>query len=149
MNGYKPKGNKNSDGLEPPNENSSISKKENSKSIGTIIDELLNNPEVIMVQAGRVINEAKKAEEILKYIKTIEQKSIWGLYCYPKYECTLYKTQKGNFFVHVGKYVGNTNVSYQDKDKIELLSEKEVKEILNQLNEVETYKKIFNDLEEG
>ena len=94
--------------------------------------------------------EAKeKAEEILKYIKTIEQKSIWGLYCYPKYECTLYKTQKGNFFVHVGKYVGNTDVSYQDKDKIELLSEKEVKEILNQLNEVETYKKIFNDLEEG
>ena len=56
MSGYKPKGNKNSDGLEPPNENSSISKKENSKSIGTIIDELLNNPEVIMVQAGRVIN---------------------------------------------------------------------------------------------
>lgn len=27
MSGYKPKGNKNSDGLEPPNENSSISKK--------------------------------------------------------------------------------------------------------------------------
>lgn len=51
--------------------------------------------------------------------------------------------------MHVGKYVGNTGVSYQDKDKIELLSEKEVKEILNQLNEVETYKKIFNDLEEG
>lgn len=93
--------------------------------------------------------DTEKAEEILKYIKTIEQKSIWGLYSYPKYECTLYKTQKGNFFVHVGKYVGNTGVSYQDKDKIELLSEKEVKEILNQLNEVETYKKIFNDLEEG
>ena len=51
--------------------------------------------------------------------------------------------------MHVGKYVGKADVSYQDKDKIELLSEKEVKEILNQLNEVETYKKIFNDLEEG
>ena len=76
MSGYKPKGNKNSDGLEPPNENSSISKKENSKSIGTIIDELLNNPEVIMVQAGRVINEAKKAEEkILNKNKELEKLS--------------------------------------------------------------------------
>lgn len=77
MNGYKPKGNKNSEGLEPPNENSSISKKENSKSIGTIIDELLNNPEVIMVQAGRVINEAKKAEEkILNKNKELEKQLI-------------------------------------------------------------------------
>lgn len=95
------------------------------------------------------VYDTEKAEEILKYIKTIEQKSIFGLYSYPKYEHTLYKTQKGNFFVHVGKYVGKADVSYQDKDKIELLSEKEVKEILNQLNEVETYKKIFNNLEEG
>lgn len=69
MSGYKPKGNKNSDGLEPPNENS--------KSIGTIIDELLNNPEVIMVQAGRVINEAKKAEEkILNKNKELEKQLI-------------------------------------------------------------------------
>lgn len=40
------------------------------------------------------VYDTEKAEEILKYIKTIEQKSIWGLYRYPKYECTLYKTQK-------------------------------------------------------
>lgn len=95
------------------------------------------------------VYDTEKAEEILKYIKTIEQKSIFGLYNYPKYEHTLYKTQKGNFFVHVGKYVGNADVSYQDKDKIELLSEKEVKDILNQLNKIDVYQKLFNDLEEG
>ena len=43
------------------------------------------------------VYDTEKAEEILKYIKTIEQKSIFGLYSYPKYEHTLYKTQKGNF----------------------------------------------------
>lgn len=94
------------------------------------------------------VYDTEKAEEILKYIKTIEQKSIWGLYCYPKYECTLYKTQKGNFFVHVGDYVG-TEIAYSDKDYIELLSENDVKAILNQLNKIDLYNELFDDLEEG
>ena len=94
------------------------------------------------------VYDTEKSTEIIKYTQGIEHKGLF-VTTYPKYEHTLYKSQKGQFFVHIGKYVGNTDVSYQDKDKIELLSEKEVKEILNQLNEVETYKKIFNDLEEG
>ena len=64
MSGYKPKGNKNSDGLEPPNENSSISKKENSKSIGTIIDELLN-------QGTMKINRIDLAPRILQYYEKL------------------------------------------------------------------------------
>lgn len=93
------------------------------------------------------VYDTEKAQEILQYTKCIEHKGLW-LTTYPRYAHTLYKTKKGQFFTHIGECV-ETDIAYSDKDCIELLSENEVKEILNQLNEVETYKKIFNDLEEG
>lgn len=74
--GYIPEGNTTSDNTLPPNVGSSIMNEEK-KSFGAIIDELLNNPEVMMVQAGRVINEAKKAEEkILNKNKELEKQLI-------------------------------------------------------------------------
>lgn len=45
------------------------------KSIGTIIDELLNNPEVIMVQAGKMIKEAKdEANKVINENKELKEK---------------------------------------------------------------------------
>lgn len=55
----------------------------------------------------------------------------------------------GKFFVHIGEYVGNPEILYDDKNYIEILSADEVKEILNKLNDVEKYDEIFGDLEEG
>lgn len=94
------------------------------------------------------VYDTEKAQEIIKYIKPIEHNGLF-LKTYPKYRHTLYKTQKGKFFVHIGEYVGNSDISYGDKDYIELLSADEVKEVLNQLNEIEKYEEIFDDLEEG
>ena len=94
------------------------------------------------------VYDTEKAQEIIKYIKTIEHNGLF-LKSYPKYLHTLYKTQKGQFFAHIGEYVGNPNFSYCDNDYIELLSAGEVKEILTKLNKIEKYEEIFDDLEEG
>lgn len=94
------------------------------------------------------VYDTEKSEEIIKYIKPIEHNGLF-VKSYPKYIHTLYKTQKGNFFVHVGEYVGDSDFSYGNKDYIKTLEVNEVKEILNKLNAVKEYKKIFNDLEEG
>lgn len=94
------------------------------------------------------VYDTDEAEEVIKYIKPIEHNGLFSK-TYPKYRHTLYKTQKGQFFVHVGEYVGNTDVLYNNKDYIELLDIDKVKDILNRLNAIEQYKKNFDDLEEG
>lgn len=94
------------------------------------------------------VYDTEKSTEIIKYTQGIEHKSLF-VTTYPRYEHTLYKSSKGQFFVHIGEYVGQTDVAYSDKDYIELLSENEVKEILNKLNKIEIYNKLFDDLEEG
>lgn len=65
--GYIPEGNMSSDNIALPYRDSGImnEEKKQSKSFGTIIDELFDNPEVMIVQASRMINEAKKEEEKL------------------------------------------------------------------------------------
>lgn len=95
------------------------------------------------------VYDTEKAKKILTYIKPIEYTGIFEYHSYPKYRHTLYKTNKENFFVHIGEYVGKTDVAFSNKDEIKLISDEEVKDILNQLNEVEIYQKLFNDLEEG
>ena len=52
------------------------------------------------------VYDTEKAQEIIKYIKQIEHKGLF-VTTYPKYRHTLYKTQKGQFFVHIGEYVGH------------------------------------------
>lgn len=63
--GYRPKGDISSDNLVPPHGESSIMNEEKGqkRSFGAIVDELLNNPKVMMLQAGRIIEEAKKENE--------------------------------------------------------------------------------------
>lgn len=77
--GYRPKGNRTSEGLEPPHASSSIMKeeKEQSKSFGAIIDEILNNPEIMMVQAGKIIKEAQEeAKKVINKNKKLEEALI-------------------------------------------------------------------------
>ena len=93
------------------------------------------------------VYDTEKAEEIVKYTKPIEHIGLL-FNTYPRYEHTLYKTSKGQFFVQVGKCL-ISDILYPDKNYIELLSEDDVKEILNRLNNIEKYQELFNDLEEG
>lgn len=51
--------------------------KKQKKSFGAIIDELLNNPQVMMVQAGKIIEEAKEeAEKVVNKNKELEAEII-------------------------------------------------------------------------
>ncbi len=96
------------------------------------------------------IYDTEKAEKIMTYIKKVQQKnSLLNLTIYPRYRHTLYKTAKGQFFVHIGECIKTSHVAYNDEDYIELLTEEEVKEILKQLNEIDKYIELFDDLEEG
>lgn len=95
------------------------------------------------------IYDTETSEKIITYIKQIPHKGLFNFISYPKYRHTLYKTKKGQFFVHIGEYVGQTDISYSNKDYIELLSEDEVKGILNALNNIEKYEELFDDIEEG
>ena len=77
--GYRPKGDISPDNLVPPHGGSSImnEEKKQKKSFGAIIDELLNNPQVMMVQAGKIIEEAKKeAEKVVNKNKELEAEII-------------------------------------------------------------------------
>ena len=94
------------------------------------------------------IYDTETSEKIITYIKQIPHDGLF-ITTYPKYRHTLYKTKKGQFFVHIGEYVGKTDVSYCNKDYIELISEDEVKGILNALNDIEKYQELFDDIEEG
>ncbi len=93
------------------------------------------------------VYDTEKSQEIIKYIKPIEHKGLF-VTTYPRYRHTLYKTQKGQFFVHVGECL-TQDIAYSHKNYIELLSDEDVKDILNQLNDIEKYTELFNDLEEG
>ena len=73
--GYRPKGDISSDNLVPPHIMNE--EKKQKKSFGAIIDELLNNPQVMMVQAGKIIEEAKKeAEKVVNKNKELEAEII-------------------------------------------------------------------------
>lgn len=94
------------------------------------------------------VYDTEKSQEIIKYKQGIEDKGLF-ITTYPKYEHTLYKSSKGQFFVHIGKYVGSKDIYYKDKDYIELQTEEQAKQTLEELNEIEKYIEVFNDLEEG
>lgn len=94
------------------------------------------------------VYDTEKSQEIIKYVQGVENKGMF-ITTYPRYEHTLYKSPKGQFFVHIGKYVGKTDVSYSNKDYIELKSEEEAKEILEELNQIEKYIEVFGEMEEG
>ncbi len=115
-------------------------KKKNSKSIGTIIDELLNNPEVIMVQAGRVINEAKKAEEkILNKNKELEKQLI------EKDKEIAYLKGKIDVMKDFINELKNTDIEYGSIET--QLLEKKTRRILWMKKNIYNYKHCWQNLE--
>lgn len=63
-----------------------------------------------------------------------------------KYKTELFKTKKGTYL----RYTSNSlSIIYRDINELVILSEKEVKELLIKLNEVDLYEKQFGKLEEG
>lgn len=77
--GYKPKVKISSHNIVPPHEGSSIKKeeKEQTKSFGRIIDELLDNPKIMMIQAGKIIQETKEEmEKVMNKNKKLEEEII-------------------------------------------------------------------------
>ena len=94
------------------------------------------------------VYDTEKSKEIIKYSKSVKT-PFFNFFVYPKYEHTLYKTKKGAFFVHIGKYLNSSSIIYDDLDCIELITEEEVKKILNNLNKIEKYEELFGKLEEG
>ena len=91
--------------------------------------------------------DTEKSQKIITYIKSIENKGITTTY--PKYRHTIYKTRNGAFFTHIGKYVGSAFIGFKDMDCIQLTNEDEVKEILELLNKIDIYEKLFGKAEEG
>lgn len=94
------------------------------------------------------VYDTETSQEIIKYVQGVEHKGLF-VTTYPRYEHTLYKSPKGQFFVHIGKYVGKTDISYNDKNYIELKSEQDAKGILEDLNQIEKYIEVFGEMEEG
>lgn len=77
--GYKPKVKISSHNMVPPHGESSIMREEKkqNKSFGTIIDELLDDPKIMMVQAARIIQETKEEmEKVMNKNKKLEEALI-------------------------------------------------------------------------
>lgn len=90
--------------------------------------------------------DTEKAKKIIDYVKAIEHKGT--VTTYPRYKHTLYKSEKGQFFVHVGESLSKFIV-YPDYDYIYLIPKEKAKEILVKLNEIELYEELFGVVEEG
>lgn len=92
------------------------------------------------------IYDSEKATEIIKYKQKIEHKNIFGS-IFPYHHAKILKTNKGTYL----KYIGGCtdNVSYSNYESLEIITEKEVKTILAELNAVDKYIELFENLEEG
>ena len=89
------------------------------------------------------IYDTEKAEKIISYSKSSEINRVGYLTIYKKYKHTLYKTKKDRYFVIIEDYKDI------EREKIELLTETEVKDLLCELNAIDKYKDLFGNIEEG
>lgn len=89
------------------------------------------------------IYDTENAEKIISYSKSLESNRVGYLTVYKKYKHTLYKTKKDRYFVIIEDYKDI------EREKIELLTETEVKDLLCELNAIDKYKDLFGNIEEG
>ncbi len=72
--GYKKIENDKNENKIPPHENSITANEKQSKSIGEVIDSLLKEPKIMMLQCGKILNEAKEeAEKLADKNKELEK----------------------------------------------------------------------------
>jgi len=91
------------------------------------------------------IYDTDKCELLLKYCRRILKYGSFSNY-YVWYEAEILKTAKGTYLRYTSKAL---DTGYEDINELVILSEKEVKELLIELDEVDLYEKQFGKLEEG
>lgn len=87
--------------------------------------------------------DTEKSEKIITFEKSLEIWSIGGVTMYKKFTHVLYKTNKGKYFLII------ENCKNSAYDEIQLLTETEVKDLLCELNAIDTYELLFGEIEEG
>lgn len=91
--------------------------------------------------------DTENATKVLDYKTKIEHISLFGN-TYPYHKATIFKTKKGTYLKYVGEPEQN-NIHYNDYQSLEIISEDDVKELLLEINDVDTYIKEFGEVEEG
>lgn len=97
------------------------------------------------------IYDTEKCEKIYKYIKKVKDVTRLGIPSYISRHATIFKSKKGTYLEYLGKPVESCFLTIFDdyEAKLTKISEKEVKKILLNFNEVDIYTKLFGELEEG
>ena len=99
----------------------------------------------------KIINDklydTEKCTKILDYETKIEHKSIFGS-IFKYHMASIFKTNKGTYLKYVGKTVED-NIYYDDYRTLEIISKDDLKKLLLEINDVDTYLKEFGEVEEG
>jgi hypothetical protein len=85
--------------------------------------------------------DTEKSEKIIEYRKLYKVGNFLGRDMFCRYETSLYKTKKGNWFE-----VARRNSDEYNASK---LTEEDVKQVFKALDEVDLYNKYFGELEEA
>ncbi len=91
------------------------------------------------------IYDTDNCDILVSYFTIVEHPRM---FCssYVKHEAKIYKTQKGTYLRYIGRA---KETGWSSKNDLDIIDKKELKELLIELNEIETYEKEFGKLEEG
>lgn len=91
--------------------------------------------------------DTEKCTKILDYKTKIEHKTIFGS-IFKYHIASIFKTNKGTYLKYVGK-TEEDNIYYDDYKTLEIISKDDFKKLLLEINDVDTYLKEFEEVEEG
>ena len=91
--------------------------------------------------------DTEKCTKILDYETKIEHKTIFGS-VFKYHIASIFKTNKGTYLKYVGK-TEEENIYYDDYKTLEIISKDNLKKLLLEINDVDTYLKEFEEVEEG
>lgn len=92
------------------------------------------------------IYDTDNCDLLINYFEMVEHKMWLGPSSYVYHEAKIYKTQKGTYLRYIGRA---KETGWSSKNDLDIIDKKELKELLIELNEIETYEKEFGKLEEG
>lgn len=91
--------------------------------------------------------DTENCELIIDFLTPVVYENILGIKYYVHHHATIYKTKKETYL----KYVGEPKelLSCPKKETLEIITKEELKKLLLQLNDVNTYIEEFGEVEEG
>lgn len=92
------------------------------------------------------IYDTDNCDILVSYFTMVEHPSLYFPSTYIEHEAKIYKTKKGTYLRYIGRA---KNTGWSSKNDLDIIDKKELKELLIELNEIETYEKEFGKLEEG